>query len=230
MNNPSPAVGSAPSLRYRNQGNAPLLDLISAAPGRALDIGCGAGDNAALLTDRGWRVEGVTIDSEEAEEAERFCARIHLGDLEDGLPGSISGPFDLAILSHVLEHVRQPETVLRQVAAVLAPDGVVAVALPNVLHYRQRLAFLAGHFDYADTGILDRTHLRFYTHASAPRMIESAGYEILRAVPDGPLPIGRLTTRVPARLQNQLRVQGLTRMPGLLAYQLLFVARPRRPD
>ncbi|MFC8502073.1 class I SAM-dependent methyltransferase [Pedococcus sp. NPDC057267] len=219
-------TASAPALRYRNEGNLRLLDLISRPPGRVLDVGCGPGDNAAIMAGRGWRVEGVTIDPEEARAARSVCARVHVGDLEKGLPDSIEGTFDVAIFSHVLEHIRQPESTLRQVAPLLGADGVVAVALPNVLHYRQRLAFFRGRFDYTDTGILDRTHLRFYTYASARMMIESAGYRVLDSVPDGPLPVGRLTTRLPDRMRNSLRTLALSQLPGLLAYQSLFVARP----
>ena len=75
-------------LVYKNPGNVGLLRLLSSPPGRVLDCGCGAGDNARLLSGRGWRVTGVTIDPQEQEAARQFCEAVYLADLENGLPTS----------------------------------------------------------------------------------------------------------------------------------------------
>jgi SAM-dependent methyltransferase len=69
-------------LLYKNQGNSELLDLLSSSPGRILDCGCGAGDNARILSDRGWCVTGVTIDPREKEAARQFCEVVYIADLE----------------------------------------------------------------------------------------------------------------------------------------------------
>jgi SAM-dependent methyltransferase len=128
-------------------------------------------DNAALLVDRGWRVTGVTIDPREREAALPFCDDIHLGNLEEGLPNSVTGTFDVVLMSHVLEHLAQPAQLLADVRRRLAVNGVIAVALPNVLHFKQRFRFLQGDFTYTDTGILDRTHLRFYTYTTGRALL-----------------------------------------------------------
>ena len=67
-------------LVYKNAGNAGLLHLLSSSPGRVLDCGCGAGDNARLLSGHGWRVTGVTIDPREQEAARQFCEAVYLAD------------------------------------------------------------------------------------------------------------------------------------------------------
>ena len=140
------------SLIYKNDGNMGLLDLLPSSSGAILDCGCGAGDNARILRGRGWRVTGVTIDPQEQRVAELFCEVVHIGDLEKGLPAEIDGAFDAILASHVLEHLAAPERLLDDIRARLSHNGVLAVALPNIAHYRQRLSFLRGHFDYTEAG------------------------------------------------------------------------------
>jgi len=212
-------------LIYKNGGNAVLLAMLQASPGRILDVGCGAGDNAALLVDRGWRVTGVTIDPREREAALPFCDDIHLGNLEDGLPNSVTGTFDVVLMSHVLEHLAQPAQLLADVRRRLAVNGVIAVALPNVLHFKQRFRFMQGDFTYSDTGILDRTHLRFYTYTTGRALLEDHGFDVFDAVPDGSIPLWRLRTLIPAGKLERINRWACRRRPDLFAYQSLFLAR-----
>src|ERR1700674_1884666 len=129
-------------------------------PGLVLDCGCGPGDNARLLKELGWRVTGITIDPRERAAALPFCDDVLIADLEQGLPDEASEKFNLVLMSHVLEHLARPARLLAARRERLGFDGLAAVALPNALHYQQRVRFLRGHFDYTDTGLLDRTHLR----------------------------------------------------------------------
>ncbi len=164
---------------YRNQGNVPLLDLLAPCqPGKALDIGCGAGDNARILAARGWSVNGITLSEAEQASAVLVCSKVWVHDLDTGLPESVAGPYDLVVFSHVLEHLRNPEALLCQVRSILRPGGKIAVALPNILNWHQRLLFLFGRFEYTDQGIMDITHLRFYTFSSAIRMFEACGFGV----------------------------------------------------
>src|SRR5262249_49882611 len=93
------------------------------------------------------------------------------------------GPFDVVVCADVLEHLPEPERLLAKIAAWLAPRGTLLVSLPNVAHVSVRAALLAGRFPYADRGILDRTHLRFYTRASGQRLLEDAGFRISEVEP-----------------------------------------------
>ena len=215
-------------LIYKNEGNSELLDLLSSSPGRILDCGCGAGDNARILSDRGWCVTGVTIDPSEQEAARQFCEAVYIADLEKGLPPDIDEAFDAVLASHVLEHLARPERLLHEVHQRLNPGGVLAVALPNIAHYRQRISRLRGQFNYTDTGQLDRTHLRFYTYKTAIQLLEQNGYELVNAIATGSLPWwkARLVSRT---MTGRVDKWAVRQRPNLLGYQCLLLARSSRP-
>ena len=216
-------------LVYRNLGNTGLLDMLPPIPGRVLDCGCGPGDNAGILQRRGWKVTGITIDPREAEAAAAYCERVVLADLEVGISDEVGAGFDAIVMSHVLEHLRTPEVLLAQAAALLSSEGVLAVALPNVLHYRPRLGFLRGSFAYTETGVLDRTHLRFYTVSTARALLEQNDLEIVRSRVEGGLPWMKLRSLVPATTQHRINEWALRRWPDLFGVQGLFIARPTSP-
>ena len=212
-------------LTYKNEGNLGLLNMLSSSPGTILDCGCGAGDNARILSDRGWRVTGVTIDPREQAASQQFCEAVYLADLDKGFPVDIDGTFDAILASHVLEHLAKPERLLREARLRLTSEGVLAVALPNIAHYRQRISRLRGQFNYTDTGQLDRTHLRFYTYRTAIHLLEQNGYELVNAVAQGTLPLWKarlLSPGVAARADSW----AMRRRPNLLGYQSFLVARP----
>lgn len=219
--------GSMP-LRYRNEGNETLLAAIDRAtsrhPGRALDCGCGAADNARALAERGWRLTGVTNDPDEAVEARRWCVDVHLADLTRPLSFAPTGSFDLVVMSHVLEHLPDPAVLLDEAARVLAPGGLIAVALPNIAHYAMRLHLLRGRFEYADTGTLDRTHLRFYTVSSGARLITERGFELVDVRGDGGLPWWRSRSVVPASVRRRADDWAARRFPDLFSWQGVYVA------
>ncbi len=213
---------------YKNAGNLALLDLIASKPaGRALDCGCGAGDNSRILSLRGWDVDGITISPDEHSKASQVCKTVHLADLESGIPPAVSGGYDLVVFSHVLEHLRNPSRVLKDIPRVLGPDGIVAVALPNVLSWRFRLRFLLGQFEYEEGGIMDATHLRFYTFASGRRLLESNGLLISTATVEGVFPLAR-KIRLPSQIVRVLDSFAGSYWPGLFGWQLLYIASVSR--
>jgi 2-polyprenyl-3-methyl-5-hydroxy-6-metoxy-1,4-benzoquinol methylase len=214
-------------LKYRNQGNTALLELVTQRrgwPGRVLDCGCGAGDNALILQDAGWRVTAITMDPVERDAAEPYCESVVVADLELGIPAEVGNGYDVILMSHVLEHVVAPERLLAAARERLADSGVIAVALPNVVYYRQRLRFLFGDFTYTETGVLDRTHLRFYTVVTARALLTGAGYRIVDYRADGGLPWMALRRFIPTRWRRRVEGWALRRWPGLFAWQILFVA------
>ncbi len=222
-----PTTAPGPGTRYRNQGNRPLLDLLPAYPGRLLDCGCGPGDNARLLTARGWAVTGITIDRAEQQAAAQYCQRVYLADLEPGLPAAIGGRFDAVLTSHVLEHLVHPEQLLRDVKEALKPTGVLAVALPNVVAYTNRLRLLLGRFDYTTTGVMDEGHVRFYTFVTGAQLLQRNGFYVRVARADGAFPLSRLRHYLPPRLVAAVNQQACRRWPGLFGYQSLYVATVR---
>ncbi|WP_066063473.1 bifunctional 2-polyprenyl-6-hydroxyphenol methylase/3-demethylubiquinol 3-O-methyltransferase UbiG [Frankia sp. EI5c] len=213
-------------LRYRNKGNSALLDLVDIPPGRALDCGCGAGDNARLLRDAGWRVTGVTRDPAELAAAAAECESVELVDLADGLGFAADGFFDLVVLSHILEHLVEPAALLAEACRVLSPGGRILVALPNVAHYRERAAHLLGRFDYTETGVMDVTHLRFFTVRTARRLLEDSGLEILAAGASGGLPWWRSRQWISEPLVERADRWALRTRPNLFAWQSVFLAVP----
>ncbi len=143
---------------------------------RVLELGPASGYMSALLGKRGCTVVGVELDPEMAAQAEQFCERVIVGDL-DTLDLDVElgeDRFDVIVAADVLEHLREPLATLRALRPFLKPDGWFVVSLPNVAHASVRLALLEGRFDYQDLGLLDRTHLRFFTHETIAQLFDDA--------------------------------------------------------
>jgi 2-polyprenyl-3-methyl-5-hydroxy-6-metoxy-1,4-benzoquinol methylase len=108
---------------YANAGNPALLALIPATPGRILDCGCGAGDNARLLSQRGWRVTGITLSEAERGLASSYCEAVHVADLDLGLPETLPCGYDVVLMSHVLEHLVHPERIVQAGDQIVGPPN-----------------------------------------------------------------------------------------------------------
>jgi 2-polyprenyl-3-methyl-5-hydroxy-6-metoxy-1,4-benzoquinol methylase len=200
-----------------------------------LDVGCGEGFFAAEITKRGNRVVGIgALPQPKCLVA--FC-RYFSTDLENGLvevaPELGQQSFDVVLLQDVLEHLRHPHRVLSDCRALLRRDGRILVSLPNVANITVRLALLLGRFQYRPRGILDETHVRFYTRRSARQLLEQNGLEIIEekaTVMPVELALGASPRNILMRLINRA-LAGLTALlPGLLGYQIILVARPRASD
>jgi tellurite resistance protein len=146
-----------------------------------LDVGCSTGYLAEEIADRrSGKVTGIEISPTAAEEARDHCERVIIGDIEtldlDEALGEDT--YDIVLFADVLEHLTDPEAVLRKVRPFVAPGGRVVASIPNVAHISVRLALLAGEFRYRETGLLDRTHLRFFTRETIEDLFEASGYVI----------------------------------------------------
>jgi len=196
-----------------------------------LDIGCGEGFFAAELKKGGNRVVGV--DALPAASESHALEQYFSADLNDarGVFRQLNGRrFDRVLLLDVLEHLVQPEQLLSEAKGALNPNGCLVVSLPNVAHFAVRLALLFGQFNYAERGILDRTHLRFFTRRTARRLLEDAGYEILEAratVTPAELVVGLPPANVFIRTLHTIQAALAWLLPGLMGYQFVFLARPR---
>ncbi len=195
---------------------------------RLLDAGAADGFLSELLTARGWRVTALERDPERAARARGKCHEVLVADLAEAA-GVVEGPFDAIVYGDVLEHLADPLAALRALNPTLAEGGVIIVSVPNVAHLWVRLQLLAGRFDYADRGILDRTHLRFFTRRTLLDLLTRAGLvvEELRATPV-PLPLVVPARRHGAWLRALHAVSaGAARCwKGGLAYQFVAVCRP----
>ena len=149
-----------------------------------LDVGCGQGALAGEIAARGYEVWGIEQDEFAAGRAAKRIERVIQADLTDrDAVGSDIGSkkFDQIVFSDVLEHVYDPLTVLRSYLEYLKPDGRVLISLPNVVNWHTRLAILFGRFNYQNSGVLDRTHIRFFTFNTARQMVQAAGLSVQRA-------------------------------------------------
>lgn len=144
---------------------------------RVLEVGCATGYFTKALTERGCDVVGIEIDADAAAVAEKWAERVIVGNLDSAAVWEeLDGEqFDAVTFGDVLEHLRDPVAVLRSAVRLLKPSGVVAISLPNVAHGDVRMALLQGRFPYSDTGLLDRTHLRFFTRDTVKDLVRDAG-------------------------------------------------------
>jgi len=144
---------------------------------RVLDVGCATGSMSQRLHEMGCQVVGVDSDADALELARRWCEHVVLADLDlEGLRNVPAEPgYDAILFADVLEHLRDPLPVLREAVGLLAPAGFVVVSVPNVAHAAVRLALLQGRWDYRRLGLLDATHLRFFTRSSLLDLLREAG-------------------------------------------------------
>jgi len=161
-----------------NNSHAYSLELVGANK-RVLELGPAAGHVTKALVANGCRVVGVEVDADAASLVEPVAERVVVGDLSD--PAVVASAidderFDVVLGGDVLEHLPDPLRVLRACRGALKPGGYVVLSLPNIAHADVKLQLLAGRFPYRDTGLLDRTHLHFFTLASIQQMLCDAGF------------------------------------------------------
>jgi 2-polyprenyl-3-methyl-5-hydroxy-6-metoxy-1,4-benzoquinol methylase len=198
-----------------------------------LDMGCGEGFFAARVAEKGNRVVGIDLLPEPrfVPKLEKFVRADLDNGLRDAMPELEGWQFDRVLLQDVLEHLRYPERLLCDCSKMLKPHGLLLVSVPNVANITVRLSLLWGRFEYTQRGILDNTHLRFFTRRTARRLLVESGYEIM----------DEKTTVMPLELvfgfsANNPLMRGLNRilavltilMPYLFGYQIIFVARRRQ--
>ena len=168
---------------YYDNPRGPLLDLFPQAPARLLDVGCGSGATGALAKARwpGVEVTGVEIVPEAAARAAQQLDRVITGSAETLDFGNAGlANFDGAILADVLEHLLDPWQFLERLRGALTPDAVIVASIPNVANLWLLDEIAAGRFDYADDGLLDRTHIRWFTRKSIAELFARTGYTIER--------------------------------------------------
>jgi len=158
-----------------------MLDFIPAWAKVILDVGCGTGGFASQLSKRqGVEVWGLEINSLAAQEAERVMTKVLVGDANSLIPLLPDGHFDCIVFNDVLEHLVDPYGVIEAVKEKLAPKGVIVASIPNVRFIHNLFHVLVRkQWKYIESGILDSTHLRFFTYKSIEDMFHEHGYEIV---------------------------------------------------
>lgn len=230
---------------YFEQPRHEISRLVPASAERILDVGCADGVLGAALLARGAsEVIGVELDEGAASRARRRLTRVVCADAESPELPAMLGAFDCVVFADVLEHMRDPQAALARYRACLRPDGVVVASIPNVRHCSILNMLAEGRWEYQAQGIMDRTHLRFFTLAEITRLFEGAGlkptlagatmdprFEEVRKRCAGAgrldLTFGRLTLRelAPAEVQELFVVQYL--LVGEGASRPAQVPRPK---
>ncbi|MGH3471297.1 MAG: methyltransferase domain-containing protein [Nocardioidaceae bacterium] len=209
-----------------NTSHAIVLDLVGSGQ-RVLDVGCSTGYLAAALAARGNDVSGVELDLAAAEHARPHLKELVVGDLEelDLVAAFGKRSFDVLVFADVLEHLRNPGDVLRRAVPLLDRGGSAVISIPNVAHGAVRLALLQGHFDYSEMGLLDDTHLRFYTRESVDELLRTSGFACmeLRRTTAGPF---ETEIRLDAGSVSQQVLETLDQDPESTTYQFVLRAAP----
>lgn len=145
-----------------------------------LDIGCSSGNfGRTLIKEKGCKVDGIELDSEDVKRAKKELRNVWQLDIErDTLPKNLER-YDYIYFGDVIEHLVDPINTLKKIKPSLKKrTGKVIFSIPNMGHLMIRLDLLGGKFDYTETGLLDKTHLHFYTQNEVFRVFEEAGYKI----------------------------------------------------
>ncbi|MFN8050864.1 MAG: class I SAM-dependent methyltransferase [Acidimicrobiales bacterium] len=182
--------------------------------------GVSSGYFAEAMAHAGRVVDGHELDPMAAEAARRVCRTVYEGDLQTfEAPEGTS--YRLLLFGDTLEHIARPETVLTSLREHLEPGGHLVISVPNIANWSIRLQLLFGRFRYTDRGILDRTHVRFYTKAGVEEMLNAAGFTVVKLQAAVPVPgvTGERLAKLTHKLGNLL--------PGVFAYNFVVTATPR---
>lgn len=184
----------ANSDQYYRGTRREMLQFIPEGVDTVLEVGCAAGGFSAQLKQRGVREAwGVEIVESAAEKARQVLDKVLVGDIADLIDQLPAAYFDVVIFNDVLEHMVDPFTVLARIKSRIKDGGMVVSSIPNIRYYHILFALVVRkNWEYEDSGILDRTHLRFFTVRSIRAMYERLGYTVLRheginVMPDRPL-------------------------------------------
>ncbi|CAN7507694.1 methyltransferase domain-containing protein [Acidovorax delafieldii] len=193
-----------------------------------LDLGCGSGALGQYLKEtRDCTTDGVTLSQAEAAHAQPHYRQVEVADLETADLLSMFGTkqYDYIVCADVLEHLKRPESVLQMCRELLTPEGRLLISVPNAAYSGLLAELLEGEFRYREEGLLDRTHLRFFTRRSLVRFLSEQRWDldavdtITRQLPDSEFQVA--FDRLPPNVARYL-----LGIPDALTYQFIGVARP----
>lgn len=208
-----------------HQQIARLLESLRPQP--ILDVGAAQGFLGRLLLDSNLLLDAVEPNPLYAEHARRFYRTVFASSVENAnLPPKT---YNAVVCADVLEHLVDPLATLRRLRDAAADNALFIISLPNVAHLAIRLMLLAGRFPMMDRGILDRTHLHFYTRQTARHLLREAGLRVQQVLATG-VPLDEIWRRGQDRplFKALLRFQHMLvdLAPSLFAFQWIFLARP----
>lgn len=216
-----------------NELNAHTQGILLTPPGsHVLDVGTADGHPVVDgLKARGCKVWGVEIDEEAAADAAPMCEQMVVGNVEHLDLASTFGDkrFDVILCLDVLEHLVEPLDTLNRLKELLTPTGIVVASIPNVTHAAVRLQLLDGSFTYTDTGLLDRTHVRFFDRTEVEKLFDDAGLTVMERLEVRREPH---ETEIPLDLSTvpQETLDAIKADPDARVFQWVVVARRHVDD
>lgn len=208
--------GYVPFNERRHRAHAKLIDAVGSGK-RVLDVGCSSGYLSEPLSHRDNTLVGIELQSAAAREAERWCERVLVGDVETMELPFEPGSFDVVLCGDVIEHLRDPGAALARLRPLLVQGGRLVVSTPNIANWAMRLSLLAGRWRYTDRGFLDRTHTHLFTRRTLVETIEAAGYRVERVDFSVPVPGDNDLLDLVGHSLGRIR-------PTLFAYQWIATA------
>ena len=211
---------SLSATEYFESSRDDVARLVPPTCARVLDVGCGFGGLGRTLAKRGvHELYGVERNPDAPARLEGLYRQHWIGDVETVVSRLPESHFDCVVFADILEHLVDPWTAVKRYARLLKPDGVIVASIPNVRNFALLASLIVrGRWTYRDHGLLDRTHLRFFTRTEIARLFEDAGFDIETWATNRdryPLAV-RLAACVPLAL-----------VPDLSVVQ--FLVRARRP-
>jgi 2-polyprenyl-3-methyl-5-hydroxy-6-metoxy-1,4-benzoquinol methylase len=178
-----------------------MVEALNSDAGLVLEVGCGTGATRAWARTqgKGRRWVGIELDPEAAEQARHELDEVICADVERLSVEQFEGEFDALLMSEVLEHLVDPWAALARLVRCVKHGGQVLASSPNASHWRVVGQLAAGRFDYTPSGVMDRTHLRWFTPLTYREMFEAAGVEVIHV---GPLSPPGLAGRLLAQLSR----------------------------
>jgi len=191
-----------------------------------LDVGCATGLLARELLKKKCETWGIDKDGDSIKLAAKYCNKTFTCDLEscDKLPVP-KKYFDYVTFFDVIEHLRNPEKILSVIKPYVKKGGKVIVSTPNIAHASIRWMLLKGVFNYDSTGIMDDTHVHFYTRESLSQFLKKQGFVVQKIIPTNGMCKVPLIYKITDRLPTSWQYRIASLFPTLFSYQFIAVTK-----
>lgn len=208
-----------------------ILSLVK--EGEVLEIGASSGFMTREFVKTGSVVDVVEKDPIAAKMAGKSARSVFVGSIEDQalqqkINGQYNDQYDVVICADVLEHLIDPEKVLLYLKTKIKKTGRIIISLPNIAFWDARVNLLKGRFDYQESGLMDKTHLRFYTYRGFQKILQDLGFKIINVYPtEGRIPLEYTLRKIPllGSLIQLFKPKIMTLFPNLTLYHYVIQAK-----
>lgn len=205
-----------------------ILNLVT--EGEVLEIGASSGYMTKEFVKKGCIVDVVEIDKDSFERVADLVRQVFWGSIEDiNIQNKIKKTYDFIICADVLEHLIDPKGVLNFLKTKLKSHGQILISIPNIAFWNMRLELMRGRFEYQDSGLLDKTHLRFYTYNGFVKLLKSVGLKILQIYPaESKIPLEYSLKKIPLfgnLIVNIIKPKLIQAFPNLTYFHYVVQAK-----